>query len=282
MKPVQRTFAIVALTTTLVSCGVRHSPATTAVLTAMPPRVSATMATYPLLSDLLYAYGDGSSAYILDYNPANAQTHLDNLQNDHIHYFTTHHVPIHSSLWAAPIAQDAIAIIAHPSANVSNITLDQLRQIYNGKITALVDIGGVGGELIVFSREDGTSTRAELERMVMGNRRTTANARLALTDEQMVKLVGETEGAVGYVSWGLLNTMSEPNVIILRIENIAPTRTTIYDHIYPLSNMIYIVGKAEPQDSIRPFIGWIQSQEGQKVVMVHYVPLLMPTVPQSN
>jgi phosphate transport system substrate-binding protein len=282
MKPVQRTFAIVALTTTLVSCGVRHSPATTPILTTPPPRVSATTATYPLLSDLFYAYGDGASAYILDLNPANVQTHLDNLQNDHIQYFTTHHIPTSPSLWAAPIAQDAIAIIAHPGTNLNNITLDQLRQIYNGRITALVDIGGVGGELIVFSREDGTSTRAELERMVMGNRRTTANARLALTDEQMVKLVAETEGAIGYVSWGLLNTMSNPNVTILRIENIAPTRTTIYDHIYPLSNMIYIVGKNEPQDGIRPFIGWIQSQAGQKVVMLHYVPLLMPMLPQSN
>lgn len=282
MKSVQRTFAIVALTTTLVSCGVRNSPATTPILTATPPRVSATTATYPLLSDILNAYGDGSSAYTLDLSLANAQTRLDDLQNDRIQYFATHHIPIGSSLWAAPIAQDGLAIITHSNMQLSNITLDQLRQIYNGKKTTLADDDGVGHDLIVFSREDGSSIRAELERMVMGNRRTTANARLAFTDEQMVKLVSETEGAIGYVSWGFLNSLPNSAVTVLSVEQISPTLTTIYDHIYPLSNTIYMIGKSEPQDGARALMGWIQSQDGQKVVMSRYVPLLMPTSPRAN
>ncbi len=282
MKSVQRTFAIVALTTTLVSCGVRNSPATTPMLTATPPRISATTATYPLLSDILNAYGDGSSSYTFDLSLANAQTRLDDLQHDRIQYFATHHIPADSSLWAAPIAQDGVAIIAHPNMPISNITLDQIRQIYNGKMTTLADDDGVGHDLIVFSREEGSSIRAELERMVMGNRRTTANARLAFTDEQMVRLVGETEGAIGYVSWGFLNSLHNPNVIVFSVENITPTLTTIYDHIYPLANTIYMIGKSEPQDGARALMGWIQSQAGQKVVMSRYVPLLMPMSPQGN
>lgn len=281
MKPVQRTFAIVALTTTLVSCGVRNSPATTPTLTAIPPRVSATTATYPLMNDLLYAYGDGSSVYALDLYPANNQTRLDDLQNNRTSYFSTHHIPIGSSLWAAPIAQDGLAIITHPQTKIQNISLNQLRQIYNGQAITWADVDGIGDDIIVFSREEGSSSRAELERMVMGNWRTTANARLAFTDDQMVKLVSETSGAIGYVSWGYLNSMTDSQVRVLSVDNIAPTLMTIYDHVYPLTNTIYIVGKSEPQDETRLFIGWIQSNDGQKEVMRHFVPLYMPMSPQE-
>ncbi|MCU0480544.1 MAG: substrate-binding domain-containing protein [Anaerolineae bacterium] len=281
MKPVQRTFAIVALTTTLVSCGVRNSPATTPTLTATPPRVSATTATYPLMNDLLRAYGDGSAAYTLELYSANHQTRLDDLQNNRTNYFSTHHLPVGSSLWAAPIAQDGIAIITHPQTDLQNITLDQLRQIYNGQSVLWSDVGGVGDDIIVFSREDGSSIRAELERMVMGNRRTTANARLAFSDEQMVQQVAETVGGIGYVSWGYLNTLADADVTVLSVNEIEPTLMTIYDHVYPLTNTIYMVGKSEPQDGTRLFIGWIQSSEGQSVVKRQFAPLYLPTLPQE-
>ena len=276
MKPVQRTFAIVALTTTLVSCGVHNSPATIPTLTATPPRVSATTATYPLMNDLLRAYGDGSSAYVLELYPANTQTRLDDLQNNRISYFTTHHLSTNQSLWAAPIAQDGIAIITHPQTNLQTISLDQLRQIYNGQVVTWADVGGVGDDIVVFSREDGSGIRAELERMVMGSRRTTANARLAFSDAQMVKQVSETIGSIGYVSWGYLNTLSDSDIQVLQVDGVFPTLMSIYDHIYPLTNTIYMVGESEPQDATRVFIGWIQSQDGQGVIMQNYVPLLLP------
>jgi len=281
MKPVQRTIAIVALTTTLVSCGVRNSPATIPTLTAIPPRVSATTATYPLMNDLLSAYGDGASTYTIDLYPANNQTRLDDLQNNRTSYFSTHHIPIGSSLWAAPIAQDGLAIITHPQTKIQNITLNQLRQIYNGQAITWEDVDGAGDDIIVFSREEGSSTRAELERMVMGNRRTTAIARVAFSDDQMVKLVAETVGAIGYVSWGYLNAMTDDSVRVLSIDNIEPTLMTIYDHVYPLTNTIYIVGKSEPQDDTRLFIGWIQSNDGQKIAMEYFVPLYMSMSPQE-
>lgn len=281
MKPVQRTFAIVALTTTLVSCGVRNPPATTPILTMTPPRISVTTATYPLLSDIVKAYGDHSSAYVFDLSPANIQMRLDELQNERTQYVITHHIPIGSSLWAAPIAQDGLAIIVHPNSPLNNLSLDQLRQIYNGKLTTIIH-DGVGHDFIVFSREEGSDIRAELERMIMGNRRITANARLAFSDDQMIRLVSQTDGAIGYVSWGFLNSASDAEVGVLQINRVSPTLMTIYEHVYPLTNTIYIVGKSEPQDDVRGLIGWIQSQAGQKAVMLHYVPLLMPKSSSEN
>jgi phosphate transport system substrate-binding protein len=233
------------------------------------------------MNDLLRAYGDGSAAYTLELYSANHQTRLDDLQNNRTNYFSTHHLPVGSSLWAAPIAQDGIAIITHPQTDLQNITLDQLRQIYNGQSVLWSDVGGVGDDIIVFSREDGSSIRAELERMVMGNRRTTANARLAFSDEQMVQQVAETVGGIGYVSWGYLNTLADADVTVLSVNEIEPTLMTIYDHVYPLTNTIYMVGKSEPQDGTRLFIGWIQSSEGQSVVKRQFAPLYLPTLPQE-
>lgn len=255
----KRTLAIVALTTSLMSCSQQAVPATTPTMPTETLRIYATTATHPLMLDLTTTY-NSLPPVSFDTYTANYQSLLEALLNDETPYFMTNYLPADSPLWAAPIGRDGIAIISHPDTPLENLTLAQLRNIYQGQSNE---------SLVVFSREAGSGTRAEFERMVMGRRRTTANALVAASSQNMVERVAQTPNSIGYVSIGHLMD----DVHVVAVEGVPPTQENIRLNLYPLRSTIHIVGQAAPTGSTRLFFGWIQSQAGQAVVAQRYAPM---------
>jgi phosphate transport system substrate-binding protein len=265
MKRGKRTLAIVVLTTTLMSCSSQNIPAATPTVPVMPD-VRATTAVSPLLGDLSLAYAEQAPSAN---DHANYRSRLNQLYQGDVSYIMTNHLAVDSTLWAAPIAQDGIALIAHPDVDVSQLSLDQLRSIYQGRTTSWADVGGTDQTIQVFSREDGSGTRNQFEQMVMGFRDVTRNARLAASSQQMVESISQERGSIGYVALSYV----DDRVRTLAVDGVMPTIKTISEQTYPLRTTIFVVGLAEPQGVDRAFIAWVQSGEGQQVVAQRYVPL---------
>lgn len=273
MQPAKRTLAIVALTTsTLVSCAGRLPPASTPTMQVEALRLYATTSTMPLLADLTNAYSETHPLIRFDVRSGNYQMMVEFLLTGDAPYFLSSHLPADSPLWAAPLGQDGIAIITHPSLNVSGLTVDELRAIYQGRITNWNTVGGPNREIIVFTRESGAGIRAEFERLVMGRRATTANARIAPSSSSMIESIAGQTGAIGYVSMGYI----QPDVRVLDINQVSLTTDTVMENRYPLRSTMFIVGLVEPEGEFRRFIAWIQSPEGQTTLGQRYAPLFAP------
>jgi phosphate transport system substrate-binding protein len=263
----KRTLAIVALTT-LVSCSNQTVPATTPPTSVTPLRMYTTTATHPLALDLATAYNRIQPDQSFQTRFANYQMMLAELESDDAFYFFTNHLPADSELWAAPIGQDGLAIIAN--SKLENITLDELRAIYQGHLTDWHALNAIHNQsIIVFSREQGSATRAEFEQMVMGHRVTTSNARVVSSSDQIVELVSQTPGSIGYVSMGHI----QDNNRVLRLNGILPNRQTVMDNTYPLRSTIFVVGQRAPTGPYRELIGWIQSPDGQEIIAQRHAPL---------
>ena len=274
-KP-KRTLAIAVLTTTLVSCSARSLPATTPTISVDALRIGATTATYPLVLDLATAYNESRPLQTFDLTQANFQTMLASLRNGETAYFISNYLPADNTLWAAPIGQDAFAIIVNVDVNLTTLTTPQLRAIYQGQITNWSELGGTAAPIVVFSREEGSGTRAEFERMVMGYRHTTANAYIAASTTYMLAGVAQTSGSIGYVSM----RWSDNRVRVLALDGILPTPDAVFTNRYPLRATLFVVGLDEPTADYRALIGWMQSPEGQAIVARHYAPL--PPLPPNG
>jgi phosphate transport system substrate-binding protein len=124
---------------------------------------------------------------------------------------------------AWPLGQDGIAVIVHPDAQIDQLTTEQLRSIYLGHVSNWRDVGGDDLDITVFSREDGSGTRAEFERLVMGARQTTQSAQVAPSSAAMVEGVSEARGAIGYVSMSYV----DDRVRALTIDDAEPTLDNI-------------------------------------------------------
>lgn len=269
MGDTRRGIAILALA--LAGCTNQIVPASTPTSDAVLIRLNATTATLPLINDLTRSYAQVRPSVSFEINGGNYQAAMDVANAEPGIYFLTNHLPPpeESPIWGAPIGQDGIAIITHLSNPLGNLSIEQLRSIYQGQISNWTTLGGPDLPITVISREDGSGTRAEFNRLLMGERRTTQSARIAPSSMAVITSVARQTGSIGYVSMSLLDS----SVQALRLADIAPTQANVQANSYPLRTTLFIAGPGEPQGALRQFIAWVQSPDGQAVVAERYSPL---------
>jgi phosphate transport system substrate-binding protein len=270
MGRAKRTLVIVAFT--LVSCSNQVVPASTPTTDAFTLRLYTSSATIPLTNDLTRSYTQFQPSISFDIITSNYEGIVNLITEENPAYFVTNHLPIESPLWGAPIGQDGIAVVTHPDNPVSGLTTEQLRRIYQGRIVNWREVGGLDLPITVISREEGSGTRAEFERLVMGDRLTIQSAEIAPSSEAVVVSAGRDPGGIGYVSMSYLDS----SVRALSIDEIAPTLENVYLNTYPLRATLFIAGLNEPQNEYRAFIAWVQSLDGQAIVAHKYAPLSKP------
>src|SRR5688572_21627882 len=141
MQRAKRVLAI-ATFTLITSCTPQMIPAATPPTALVPLRLYATSATLPLMHELASVYGRTHSAVVFDALEGNYESIVERLMLMETPYFNSNHLPADSPLWAAPIAQDGIAVVVNPQNTVNGLTVEQLRDIYQGHITHWSEVGG--------------------------------------------------------------------------------------------------------------------------------------------
>jgi phosphate transport system substrate-binding protein len=273
LRRTKRTLAIVAFTT-LVSCSTPVVPASTPTSNTVSLRLYATTAMAPVLQDLTQQYSHVYPNFAFETATGDYQMILDKLLTGETPYVLTNHLPDSTSgVLAWPIGQDGIAVIVHPDNPITGLSTEQLRSIYLGHVSNWSEVEGNNQGMLVISREDGSGTRAEFERLLMGARQTTLSAQIAPSNSAMVESITNSPDAIGYVSMSYL----DDRVRALNIDGYAPTPGNVYNNLYPLRSTMYVMGLAEPEGDYLAFISWVQSQDGQRVVAERYAPMIRPT-----
>ncbi len=270
MGRAQRTLVVVAFT--LVSCSSQLVPAATPTTRSVVLRLYATTAAIPLANELTSSYSQRYPGVAFDVQSGDYDAVVNEMMAEDDAYVVSNHLPADSTLWAAPIGQDGIAVIVHPNNGVANLTTEQLRAIYQGRVSNWAAVGGADLPIKVITREDGSGTRAEFERLVMGDRRTTRVAMIAPSSAAMVTAVSRSAGSIGYGSMSYLNQ----GVGSVDVDGSAPTLENVAGNSYPLRSTLFIIGKQEPQNDFRAFVGWVQSPEGQADVAREYAAMIQP------
>lgn len=272
----KRTLVIVACST-LVGCSTPGLPATMLDTPDQPLRLYTTQTTLPLVTDLTDAYSHRMTN--IELRSGSLRTALNALHSGDVPYIISSHLPPpengRPSLWAAPIAQDGLTLIVNSANRIQNVSLDEVRDLYQGRVKNWQTLGGSNLDVVLFSSEEGADTRAEFEDLVMGpSRPITLSARLATSPDSALRYVSATEGGIAYIPLSALSTGYDASKIrVLQVDNIPATSFNIAQNRYPLRSTIFIIGLQEPQGSLRAFFGWIQSPDGQLIVRQHYTPL---------
>ncbi len=267
-RPACKALFLVALT--VASCSTPVIPAATPTSSTIRLQVWATTSTVTLLQDATQEYGLTRPNLVVETKVGNHATLASQTMQEQSAYFISNHLEPNDSLWAAPIGQDGIAIILHPQNPVTDLTIEQLRGIYLGQISNWRELGGEEQPIQVISREAGSGTRLEFQRLVMGDRMTTQAAVVVPTHVAMQANVAANPNYIGYISAGALGD----DVNTVAVNGVLPTMEAIQTNAYPLRSTLFMIGVNEPAGETRAFIGWIQSQPGQAVVARRYAPLL--------
>jgi phosphate transport system substrate-binding protein len=163
---------------------------------------------------------------------------------------------------AHTVAIDAIVPIAHPKNKVQGLTIDQLSQIYQGKITNWKEVGGDNLTIIVVSRDSSSGTFESWGHLVLNNARVTPKAQLQASNGAVVQAVSKNRYAIGYIGLGYLNT----SVKALTVNGITASAKTALSKEYPVARPLYMYTNGQPAGEVANFLKFVLSPAGQKLV----------------
>ena len=153
------------------------------------------------------------------------------------------------------VAVDALVPVVNPKNPINELSLDQLKDIYTGKITNWKELGGADANIVVVSRDTSSGTYETWEEMVM----------------KKAKAGAKTPTAIGYEGLGYL----APSIKGLHIGKVAASAETALSKEWPLSRELYVFTNGEPAGASGALIKYIlDPAKGQKAVKeVGFVPL---------
>lgn len=162
------------------------------------------------------------------------------------------------------IAYDGIAVITNTANKIQGLTMDQLKDIYTGKITNWKELGGNDAPIVVVSREEGSGTRTTFEEMVgYKSEELLKDAQIADGSGNIKSIVKGNENSIGFVSFEYL----DDSINAVKVNDVAPTPADVINGTYPISRGFLLVTKSDVlTDSGKKFMDWILTDEGQQIV----------------
>lgn len=165
------------------------------------------------------------------------------------------------------IAIDGIAVITNKVNKVKDLTMEQIKDIYTGKITNWKEVGGEDSPIVVVSREDGSGTREGFETIVgYDAEELTSNALISDGSGNIKTTVAGNKDSIGYISLGYV----DKDVSSVSISGVEATIDNVKAKKYPILRPFLLVNKPDGlSEKGQAFIDYILSEDGQKIVEEH-------------
>jgi len=166
------------------------------------------------------------------------------------------------SLNAITVCNDGISVTVHPKNPIDNLTLEQIRDIFNGKIKNWKDLGWIDRKIDAVTREEGSGTRGAFEELIMNKMEIDDGIMVQDSNGSVREVVATDPYAIGYLSLGLL----DERVKGLSVEGIAPTVENIKAGNYKIVRPFLFLTNGRPGDNTQLFIDFVLSKDGQIIL----------------
>lgn len=181
------------------------------------------------------------------------------------------------------VAIDALAIVVNLENPVNELTIDQLSDIYTGRITNWQQVGGNDAPIVLLSRETNSGTHVYfLEEVVRKGDGENSDifAPQTLLMPSSVGITSEVRrnpNAIGYDGLGYVDTSHEKTIAVAKDADspfVLPTVANGADGSYPISRGLYMYTAGQPTGAIADYMAWVMGPEGQYIVAeLGFVPL---------
>lgn len=181
-------------------------------------------------------------------------------------------------LLGTAIGYDAIAVFVHKNNPVKNLSKEQVKGIFTGKIKNWKEVGGKDAPIKPNTEIAGEkrATMLAFQEMAMDNAAYGSGFKEIDFPRDQIVDVAKNDNSVCSVSYGLLAAVSgdlRGNVKAVTVNGIAPSDANIQSGAYLISRPLLLVTKGLPKGEVKKFIDFMLSAEGQKIVGINFVPV---------
>ena len=173
---------------------------------------------------------------------------------------------------ATTVALDGIAMVVNNENPVSDLSIEQLAQIFKKEVTNWADVGGEDGEIVVIGREAGSGTRDGFESIVGVEDACVYDQELTATGA-VISAVASNKLAIGYAS---LSAVGD-TVKTLTVEGVECSEATVLDGTYKVQRPFNFITNdaAELSDAAKAFIDFAVSEDAAELIrLAGAVPLV--------
>lgn len=163
-----------------------------------------------------------------------------------------------------PIGLEAFVFFVNEKNPVEELTVDQIRGIYNGEYTNWKEVGGANRPINPVSRLRSSGSQSAMDAFI-GSYDPSNKSPLALFG-----------GSIGFsFRYYMDGIVGNDAVKMLRVNGVYPSEENIKNGKYPFIAQFYAVYRADnPNENIPLLINWLLSEEGQQLIsQCGYVPL---------
>lgn len=173
-----------------------------------------------------------------------------------------HLKPDEQDLHTFTMALDGIAVIIHRSNPLTNLTHEQLKDIFSGRIDNWKRVGGPDKKIIVVTREEGSGTRGAFEELIMHETAISDACLVQDSNGAIREIVAITPQAIGYISAGLI----DERVKAVSIDGVYPSVENLVSGEYKFVRPFLLLTRDEPGGIVRSIIEYILSAEAQEIL----------------
>lgn len=290
MKRILSILLGVALVLSLAACSQTTAPETTAAPTtaattapaatdapetsAAPTVLSGTVSTdgstsmEKVIGALSEAFMEANSKVTVTYNPTGSGTGIQAVQEGRCDIGLSSRAlkdeEKASGLQETVLAYDGIAMIVNPANPVEDLTLEQIADIYTGKITNWSELGGSDSEIVLIGREAGSGTRSGFEEIVEVKDLCQYRQELSSTGD-VIATVAQNPGAIGYASLASV----KDTVKAVKVGGVTPSEETVKDGTYAIQRPFVLVTKegVTLSETAQAFFNYAVSKDANAVVI---------------
>ena len=160
------------------------------------------------------------------------------------------------------LVDDEIDDIPDLKNKVKDLSIDQLSQIYQGKITNWKEVGGDNLAIVVVSRDSSSGTYESWGHLVLNGAKVSPRAQLQASNGAVVQAISKNRYAIGYIGIGYLNK----SVKALTVGGVPATAKTALNKQYPIARPLYMYTDGTPKGDTEGFIKFLLGNKGQEIV----------------
>lgn len=161
------------------------------------------------------------------------------------------------------VALDGLAVVVNAANPVAELTVQQVRDIYAGRITNWNQVGGPDLKIVCIGRDTSSGTYECFEKLVMNEEKIVPSAEVTSSNGQVRQRVQSTSAAIGYVGLGFTKELKA-----VKINGVEPKPETILDGQYPISRPLFVFTNGYPKlgSPVFDFVTMPLTEQGQEIV----------------